>query len=97
MEQTHCKDHPGPCRWCMYHCMKAATDLDWMKYRNECGMAKRSDRDKADEARAKALNKQFVAFLVTNGKVEAAKRLEILGSEGHPSTEEMPYLTEMLN
>ena len=58
---------------------------------------RRSGREKADEARAKALKKQFIAFLVANGKIEAAKRFEILGSEGCPSTEEMPYLAEMVN
>ena len=29
-------------------------------------------------------------------KIEAAKRLEILGSEGYPNTDEMPYFAEML-
>ena len=76
---------------CMYHCVHAAKDLDWMKHRHECCMVKRSDREKADEARSKALRKQIIAFIVTKGKVEVAKRFEILRSEGHPSTEEMPY------
>ena len=35
--------------------------------------------------------------IATEGKIEAAKRFEVFMSEGNPSTEEMPYLAEMLN
>ena len=37
-----------------------------------------------------------MTFLAEKGKVEAAQRFAIPGSEGYPSTDEMPFLPEML-
>ena len=40
--------------------------------------------------------KKFIAYLNEKVKMEAARRLAIPGSEGYPTTDEMPYLAEML-
>ena len=80
---------------CMHHCVHAANELEWMKNRNKSGMSLDDRREKEDTARAQALKKQFVAYFITKGKLEAAKRLSVPGSEGCPTTDEIPYLAEM--
>ena len=67
-----------------------------MRHRYKSGMAFLTQREKADVARAQTLNRPFINFLITKGKTYAAKRTEILGSEGFSSTDEMPYVAEML-
>ena len=52
-------------------------------------------KEKADAARAQDLRRLSIKFLITNGKTDDAKRLEILGSKGYPSTTEMPYFAKM--
>ena len=38
----------------------------------------------------------LIVLCTTKGKLEAAKRLSVLRSDGYPTTDEMPYLAEML-
>ena len=81
---------------CMYHCVHAARDINWMKYRNTSGTSLDKYKEKEDAAKAQALRRACVAFLTDEGKVEAAQRPAIPESEGYPSTDEMLYLAEML-
>ena len=81
---------------CMCHCVNAAKDVTWMKTRHRNGMAVHTSRDKADEARAQNLKRQFIQYLTTKGRTDVAKRSEIVRSAGYPSTDELPYLAEML-
>ena len=39
---------------CMYHCVHAANDPNWVEHRHECGMATYTEREKADEVWAQA-------------------------------------------
>ena len=82
---------------CMYHCVNAASYPDWMTNRNISGMSLDKHREKEDAAKAQALRKQVIAYLAAKGTQEAAKRLAIAGSNGRPTTDEMPHLAEMLH
>ena len=80
----------------MYHCVHAARDINWMKDRHASGTSLDKYKEKEDAAKAQALRRELITFLAEKGKVEAAQRLAIPGSEGYLSTDEMPYLAEML-
>ena len=42
------------------------------------------------------MKKQFIVYFTTKGKLEAANSLTNPGSDGYPTTDEMPHLAEML-
>ena len=42
------------------------------------------------------MKKQFIVYLTTEEKLEAAKRLSVLGSDAYATTDEMQHLAEML-
>ena len=81
---------------CMYHCVHAAEDPDWMKKRNISGMSLDKYREKEDVEWAQALRNQFVSYLVGKGIHEVAERLATAGGNGYPTTDGMPHLAEML-
>ena len=82
---------------CMYHCVHAAGDPDWMKNRHSSGTSYDKQRERADATRAQALIQKSIKFLSEKGLQEAAQRFAIEGSKGYPSTDEMQHLAEMLN
>ena len=57
---------------CMYHCVHAAEDLDWMKNRHISGMSLDKYREKEDVEWAHALRKQVMSYFVGKGIHEAA-------------------------
>ena len=81
---------------CMYYCVHAARDINWMKNRHASGTSPDKYNEKEDAAQAQALRREFITFFVEKGNVEVPQRLAIPGSEGYPSTDEMPFLVEML-
>ena len=80
---------------CMYHCVHAARDINWMKNRHGSDIALDWHRRKENVAKAQTLRREFIAFLTEKGNVEATQRLAMAGSEGYPSTDEMRYLAEI--
>ena len=82
---------------CMYHCVHAAGDPDWMKNRHSSGTSYDKQRERADATRAQALRQKIIKFLSEKGLQEAAQRIAIEGNKGYPSTDEMQHLAEMLN
>ena len=81
---------------CMYHCVHAAEDPDWMKNRHISGMSLEKYTEIEDVEWAQALRKQFISYLVGKGIHEAAERVATAGSNEYLTTDEMPHLAEML-
>ena len=48
---------------CMYHCVHAAGDPDWMENRHPSGTSLDWQRERVDATRARALRKRFIKFL----------------------------------
>ena len=63
---------------CMYHCVHAAGDPDWMKNRHSSGTSYDKQRERADATRAQALIQKSIKFLsekrITGGSAEARHR-----------------------
>ena len=80
---------------CMYHCVHAAGDPEWMRNRHTSGTSLDKQRERVDATRAQPLRQRFITYLAEKGLHEASQRLSIAGSRGYPTTDDMLHIAEM--